>query len=341
MKNVLIDCDPGIDDSVALLYALHHDGLEVRAITTVSGNLPSDRCSLNARRILHLFNSSTGEVARPDIPVARGPPKPLVRPYPRDPFSHGSDGLGDVGLTDVGGREEDGRFAPDLIVETVHRYEGVLSEGERPTKGLTILCLGPLTNLALAIMKDPNLPAKVAEVVWIGGSFGFHNTGALRATGDNPVSEWNAYVDPEAASLVFNAGFDGNLTALGLDVVTLPSMELSPSHRQRLLEAVNPPKIPSAKFLLDLLRFAEKRGFDSWCCLIDSLAVAVAIDPSIVEIEQVKVAVETQSSLSLGQTIVDRRERVDFQWTHLPTIKAAKAVDADRFLESLVRTLSS
>lgn len=329
MKNVLIDCDPGIDDAVALLYALKHDELNIHAITTVSGNLLSDACSLNARKILHLFNSTKAR----NIPVAPGPLKPLVRPYPRDPFFHGSDGLGDLGLADVGGIEESGQFAADLIVETVNRFEDVVSE--EGLRGLTILCLGPLTNLALAIMKDSSLPAKVAEVIFIGGSFGFNTAGSVRATGDNPVSEWNVYVDPEAASLVFNAGF--NLTALGLDVVTLPSIELSPSHRQTLHRAAA--KSSAAKFLFDLLGFAESRKFASWCCLIDSLAIAVAIDRSIVEVEEIKVAVETQSSLSLGQTIVDRRERADFQWTHLPKIKAARSVDASRFLDSLVETL--
>lgn len=329
MKNVLIDCDPGIDDAVALLYALNHPTLSIRAITTVSGNLLSDACSLNARKILHLSNLAKAR----HIPVARGPLKPLVRPHPRDPFSHGSDGLGDLGLVDVGGLDEDGKFAADLIVETVDQFQAVVSDGA--VEGLTILCLGPLTNLALATMKDPDLPQKVAEVIFIGGSFGFNTAGAIRATGDNPVSEWNVYVDPEAASLVFNADF--NLTALGLDVVTLPSIELSPEHRRKLRDAG--PESPAARFLLDVLGFAESREFDSWCCLIDSLAVAVAIDSSVVELEEIKVAVETQSSLSLGQTIVDRRERPDFQWTNVPKVKAAKAVDADRFLGSLVEAL--
>ena len=329
MKNILIDCDPGIDDSVALLYALNHQELNIRAITTVSGNLLSDACSLNARKILHLSRSREAR----HIPVARGPLKPLVRPYPRDPFSHGNDGLGDIGVIDAGGLEEDERFAPDLIIETVNECKDIPSEDN--LKGLTVLCLGPLTNLALALIKDPTLPEKIAKVVFIGGSFGFNTAGAVRATGDNPVSEWNVYVDPEAADMVFNAGF--NLLALGLDVVTLPSIELSLDHRQTLRDAAS--TSPAAKFMLDLVDFAKSRQFASWCCLIDSLAVAVVIDPSVVEFDRIRVAVETQSRLSLGQTIVDRRERVDFQWKHLPNINAARSVDAERFLASLVASL--
>ncbi|RFU29522.1 hypothetical protein B7463_g6817, partial [Scytalidium lignicola] len=329
MKNVLIDCDPGIDDSVALLFALNHPELEIQAITTVSGNLLADRCSLNARRILHLSDLPKAR----NIPVACGPLKPLVRPYPRDPFFHGSDGLGGLGILNTGGLEENGQFAPDLIIDTVNEHKEVVTAAG--LKGLTIICLGPLTNLALAVMKDPSLPTKVTEVLFIGGSFGFNSESTVRATGDNPVSEWNVYVDPEAASIVFNAGF--NLTALGLDIVTLPSIELSPNHRQKLCEGLL--KSPAVKLLLNLLDFAESRQFASWCCLIDSVAVAAAIDYSIIEVEEIKVAVETQSSLSLGQTIVDRRERVEFQWSHLPKIKAARAIDATKFLDTLVNTL--
>jgi purine nucleosidase/pyrimidine-specific ribonucleoside hydrolase len=330
MKNVLIDCDPGIDDSVALLFALNHPALNVRAITIVSGNLTADLCSENARKILHLSALASAR----NIPVSRGPLKPLVRPYPRDPFSHGPDGLGGVGITDLGGIEEKDQFAPDTIIECVNQYQDVTTEEGR--KGLTILCLGPMTNLALALIKDPSLPSKVAEVLFIGGSFGFGSAGSVRATGDNPVSEWNVYVDPEAADLVFKGGF--NLTALGLDVVTHPTVELSHSHREALRTAALADN-PAAKFLTDIVVFAEIRNFASWCCLIDSVAVAAAVDKSIVEVEEVSVVVETHSPLALGQTIVDRRERADFKWQHLAKIKAAKTIHADRFLDLLVKTL--
>ncbi|RTE72199.1 hypothetical protein BHE90_013387 [Fusarium euwallaceae] len=303
MKNLHIDCDPGIDDGVALLFALSHPSLNIRAITTVSGNLLADTCSLNARKILHL---SKRDDAR-HIPIAKGPQKPLVRPYPRDPFSHGVDGLGDLGITDAGGLRETGQFAADLILETVNKHQ---------EEGISLLCIGPLTNIALALMKDPELPTKVSELLFIGGSFGFHTAGALRATGDNPVSEWNVYVDPEAADLVFKAGF--NLTALGLDVVTRPDLELSVTHRERLVAAANDSN-PGAKFLLDVVAFGASRNFASWCCLIDSVAVAAAIDISL--------------------TIVDRRERKEHRWPEATEIKAARDIDVAKFLDLLVNTL--
>lgn len=313
MKPVLIDCDPGIDDSVGILFALGSGVLDVKAITTVSGNLTADRCSDNARRVLDLAGAA-------DIPVAQGPLKPLVRPYPRDPFSHGDDGLAELGIA-PSARPLDRRFAADLILDMAEAHPGEL----------TVLALGPLTNLALATIKDPDLPKKIKQVIIIGGSFGFHSVGTTRATGDNPASEWNIYVDPEAAQIVFEAGF--NLTAVGLDVATHPSIELSAENRQELVRAAN----PRADFLLGVVDFVERRGFRSYCGLIDSLAVAAAIDPDVIVTEDVSVAIETQSGLSLGQTVVDRRDH--FRWTHLPTIAAAREVNSARFFELLLASL--
>ena len=238
---------------------------------------------------------------------------------------------------DEGGLKDSGVFAPDLIISTVNQHVGYVNPATG-RKGLTILCLGPLTNLALATIKDPELPSKVAQVFFIGGSFGFNASGTARATGDNPVSEWNVYVDPEAASLVFNAGY--NLTALGLDVVTRPDIELSKIQRD-VLQIAAEEGSPSAKFVIGVVEFARKRDFKSWCCLIDSLAVAAAINGTVVKTEEIEVVVETISELSLGQTIVERRERVEHRWKGLPTIKAAADVDATKFLNMLVDTIVS
>ncbi len=274
MKNVILDTDPGIDDAVAIMFALGSGQLALKAITTVSGNLPADRCSTNARKILELIGAEP-------IPVSRGMQSPLVRAYPKDPFSHGDDGLGNLGLPEPTMRE-DSRFAPDLLVDMVNEYAGDIS----------IIGIAPLTNLALAVMKDPQLPRKVRELIIVGGTYGFNSAGSLRATGDNPVSEWNIYVDPEAARIVFNAGF--NLTAIGLDVATHHS--------------------------------------------IDSLAIAVALDPTIASTEAVHVGIETQGELTVGQTVVDRREH--FQWTHLPLVNVASAIDAGRFFELLFKAIT-
>jgi inosine-uridine nucleoside N-ribohydrolase len=313
MKTVLIDCDPGIDDAVALLFAVRSGALDIKAITTVSGNLTADRCSQNARRVLEL-------VDRPPIPVAKGPMAPLVRPFPRDPFSHGSDGLADLNLP-TSTLPEQPDFAPELIARVVAAQTGPI----------TLIATGPLTNIALAVMRDPSLPSKVEELVVLGGAFGFHNAGSLRATGDNPVSEWNIFVDPEAAHIVFNAGF--KLRAIGLDVVGRPDMELSASHTAALRRRGS----RAANFLLGAVDFVTARGFGTYTTFIDAAAIAYVLDPSLFRMETVSVAVETVSPLSRGQVIVDRRQH--FAWTDLPRIDAAADMDVARYLDLLTATL--
>lgn len=319
---LLIDCDPGIDDSIAILWALSDPSFRLHAITTVSGNLQAEACALNALKVLTL----SGRPDAQSIPVAKGRQTPLIRPYPRDPFSHGADGLGELGIA-PSNLKIDPRYAPDVIVETAN---SIAAQGKK----LIVLCLGPLTNLALAVMKDPTLPQKLDRVVCIAGSFGFHTTGTVRSTGDNPVSEWNVYVDPEAADIVFKAGFD--LYALGLDVVTRPDVEFTPEHLKKISDAAQNGN-PAAKFLLGVIDWGHSLKFDTWCTTIDSTAVAAALRPDLFKFERVRVAVETQSSLSLGQTIVDRREK--FTWTHLPFIHAASDINAGGFLDLLVNTI--
>jgi len=314
MKKIIIDTDPGIDDAVAIMFALGSRHFDLKAITTVSGNLTADRCSVNARKVLELLDVH-------HVPVARGMQKPLVRPYPKDPFSHGDNGLGNLELPEPS-LPEDPRFAPDVIVDIVNEHAGDIS----------ILGIAPLTNIALALMKDPQLPRKVSELIVVAGTYGFDSAGSLRATGDNPVSEWNVYVDPEAADMVFRAGF--NLTAIGLDVATHDSIALSSAHRA----AVSASRRKTAWFLSGIVDFLEARGFRSYCALIDSLAVAAALDPTLLSTERLRVGVETGGAITLGQTVVDRRQH--FAWAHLPEIKAASAIDANRFLHHLLQAIT-
>jgi purine nucleosidase/pyrimidine-specific ribonucleoside hydrolase len=314
MKRILMDCDPGIDDAVAMILALHCGALQVEAITTVTGNLTADRTCANALKVLDLMDA-------PDITVAAGMLTPLVRKFPRDPFSHGDDGLGNTGLP-LSARRPDPRFAPDVIVETVNRYPN----------DITLVATGPLTNIALALMKDPSLAQKVNELIIIGGAFGFNKFASTNATGDNPVSEWNIYVDPEAARHVFHSGI--GLTAVGLDVATHERMCLRPQDYPRLQSSPR----REARFLLDLIKFVEDRGFLQYCVLIDSLAVAAAMNPSILQTLAVHCDVETQGELTRGQTVADIRN--NFRWAHLPLIRAACDADFDAFLDLVVGVLA-
>ncbi len=314
MKRVILDCDPGIDDSLAILFALKSRALQIEAITCVSGNLTADRTSINALKTLEL-------VGAPEIPVAKGMMTPLVRPYPKDPFSHGDDGLGNTGLP-FPKRTIDPRFAPDLIVETIHQYAGEI----------TLLITAPLTNVALALQRDPQIASMVERAILIAGAYGFNEYAYRFATGDNPVSEWNVYVDPEAARIVFRSGLP--ILAIGVDVFAHPDINFRPAHLEALRQADN----VESRYLLQLVEYVKSKNFETYSAQIDALAVAAALEPSLFKTQRIHVDVETRGELTLGQTVADMRAH--FRWTHLPTIDAACAVDYAGYLDLLIGAIT-
>ena len=315
MQKVIIDCDPGIDDALALILAIKSPELQIEAITTVSGNLTADRCYTNVLKIMELMKVDF-------IPVAQGSLKPLVREFPTDPFSHGQDGLGNTNFQEPA-YPSSLEYAPDLIVKTVNQHPNEI----------TLITLGPLTNIALALMQDPTLANRVQELIIIGGAFGFNPHAALNATGDNPVSEWNIYVDPEAAKLVFHSGI--NITALGLDVATHRDINFTTDEIEHIRSAGK----PETQYLLDIVDFVSGRGFQTYTVLIDSTAIATAIHPDIFETKRIHVDIETQGELTRGQTVTDIRD--NFRWTHLPAINAAHDADFGKFRDFVITTITS
>jgi inosine-uridine nucleoside N-ribohydrolase len=315
MRRVLIDCDPGIDDSIALILAARSPELKIEAITTASGNLRADQTAINALKTLELIN-------RDDIPVYQGMLKPLVRDLPRDPFSHGDDGLGNTGLP-APRRSPEPTFAPDAILEIVRSYPNEI----------TILALAPLTNLAMAILKAPELMRQVQRIIAIAGAFGFTPYAYEYATGGNPTSEWNVYVDPEAAKIVFHSGIP--ITAIGLDVATQPAVRFTPEQLALLRQSGT----REAQHLLTILHYLEQRNFEHYCTLIDSFAVAAAIDENIIHRRRIHVDIETRGEYTLGQTVTDFRKK--FTWTHLPEIEAADHADFPRFIDMLMQVMTS
>ena len=312
-RRIIIDTDPGMDDSLALILALKSGDVQVDAITTVSGNYPVDLTSMNALKTLELLG-------RTEVPVARGMGKPLVRELPKDPFSHGSDGQAEAHLPSPHTALSRGH-AVDLIIDTVRAHPG----------DITLVTLGPLTNVAMAFMKAPDIVAQVQEVVAIAGAFGLNRYATENATGDNPQSEWNVYVDPEAAELVFGSGVP--MRAIGLDVATHFDVNFTPDELQQLRDSSR----PEAAFLLNMIGFVTNRGFQSYCVLIDSMAVAAVLDPSLVRTLRARVGVETAGKLTLGMTVLDTRRH--FGWAHLPTIQVAYETDYTRFLQLVMRTV--
>ena len=306
MKKIILDCDPGMDDSMAIVMAVRSPALELVGVTTVSGNYPVDVTSTNARKVLEMLG-------RRDIPVARGMEGPIVRERPRDPFTHGKDGQAENFLPE-----------PTMPLSDLHAVDLIIDAVKKAPHEITIVCTGPMSNLAMAMMKAPEIKGMIAGVVAISGAFGLNRYAFANATGDTPQSEWNVYVDPEAAKIVYGSGVP--LVALGLDVATHFDVNFSEGD----VEAFKNSDRPEARFLYKAIDFVHGRGFEAYCTIIDCMAVAYVIDPALVETIHGHVGVETQSPLTLGMTVLDGRHH--HVWTDLPVIEIGAKADCGRFL---------
>ena len=310
-KKIILDCDPGMDDSMAIVMACKSEALDVLAITTVNGNYPVDVTSKNALKVLEM-------IGRTDIPVGRGMPEPMVRRSPSDPFTHGADGQAENFLPEPKTPLCE-KNAVQLIIDLVNENPGEVY----------ILCTGPMSNVAMAMKLAPEIKSKIAGIYAISGEFGLNKYAFTNATGDTPQSEWNVYVDPEAADIVYNSGV--KLVALGLDVAPHFDVNLTDEDIKLLEESER----PEAKFLLKAIRFVNGRGFEAYCTVIDCMAVAYAIDPTLVETITGHVGIETQSKLTLGMTVLDRRHH--HVWEQLPVIEIGAKADCERFLQLLMK----
>ncbi|MBU9727026.1 nucleoside hydrolase [Diplocloster modestus] len=310
VKKIILDCDPGIDDSMAIVMACKSAALKVMAITTVNGNYPVDITSRNALKTLEMIN-------RTDIPVGRGMSQPMVRRSPKDPFTHGRDGQGENNLPEPS-TPLWGRNAVDLMIKMVKENPGEIY----------IVCTGPMSNLAMAFQQEPGIKEKIAGIYAISGAFGLNKFAFTNATGDTPQSEWNVYVDPEAADIVYRSGV--SLVALGLDVATHFDVNLTEKDMERLQQSTR----PEAGFLKKAIQFVNGRGFEAYCAVIDCMAVAYAIDPTLVQTIRGHVGIETHSNLTLGMTVLDRRHH--HVWVDLPIVNIGAKADYERFLAMLM-----
>lgn len=264
---VVIDMDPGIDDALALQYLLGQGRWDLLAITAVGGNVPAATTFRNARGLAGAMGIAD------DVPVHRGCARPLSRRTVSTDV-HGTTGLADLVLPDPGVAEplED---AVTALLRLSHEYDGEL----------TVIATGPLTNLAMAIVRDPDFATRVRRLVFMGG--------AAQVPGNaSPCAEYNILVDPEAADIVVSSGLDW--TMVGLDVTE--QAVLTAQHRDRL--ARHGEGVALAVHLLD------HYGLDTGGChLHDPLAVGVASDPDFVRLEPGVVIVETASPVTLGATV--------------------------------------
>jgi purine nucleosidase len=316
-QRVIIDTDPGVDDAMAILLALNSPELTVEALTVVPGNVEAAQGLENALKLVSL-------AGRCDVPVAGGAQHPLNQKLITAQFWHGRNGLAGVDLP-APTCKPDARFGPDLIIEMVHKYP----------HQITLIPVGPLTNIALAVSKDPGIASLVKDIVIMGGSI----------TGGNVdgAAEANIYNDPEAAQIVFNAGWV--VTMVGSDVgertlITRKYVtQLQANHR------------PESDFVAKLADFyltrSEKSGYQG-AAMYDPLAVGVVVDPTLVTLQSMHVDVETKGEFTRGETVANRHGSDENNVLHgdhyeiegvvqlKPNARVCLASDSDRFLRLFV-----
>lgn len=316
-RRVIIDTDPGTDDAMAILLALNSPELKVEAFTVVPGNVNGEQGLENALKLVSL-------AGRCDIPVAGGAKHPLMQKLYTAQYWHGKNGLADIELP-TSKCKADRRFGPDLIIELVHQYP----------HEITLIPVGPLTNIALAVSKDPSIAKLVRDIVIMGGSITGGNV--------NGAAEANIFGDPEAAHIVFSAGWV--VTMVGSDVGERTLM--TRKHLAELESGVGPQNDVVTRIARFYVERSEKNGW-SGAAMYDPLAVAVVVDPTLVTLKDMHVDVETKGEFTRGETVANRmgsNERNVLHGDHyeiegydqLPlNARVCLASDSERFMKLFV-----
>jgi inosine-uridine nucleoside N-ribohydrolase len=272
-SRVIIDTDPGVDDAFALLLAMRSPELKIEGITPVAGNVPLELTLPNALRMVEI-------AGRTDIPVAAGAKTPLTRRLVTAAYVHGENGLGGAEFPEPKTKPVS-EPAPEFIRMTVRKHPGEI----------TLITIGPLTNVAMALDLDPDLHGMIPRIVMMGGSLSGGNI--------TPAAEFNIYVDPEAARIVFQSGIP--ITMVGLDVTRKTG--LTDAHVRRLESAQNPVSQAAANIAHHAIQHYREAGFLVDPNMHDSLAVAAFLNPSLLKWKEYYVDVETSGELTAGETL--------------------------------------
>lgn len=306
-RPIIIDCDPGVDDAIALLLAFASPELDILGITTVAGNVPLALTQTNARKICELAHRS-------DIPVYGGCPRPMLQPLHTAEDVHGKTGLDGTHLP-----------APTLPLQPDHAVSFLIRILENASAPITLATLGPLTNIAIALIQSPSIAQNIQEIVMMGGAITHGNI--------TPAAEFNFYVDPHAASVVFDSGIP--ITLLSLDVT---HQVLTTPERLEQIRAI---ATPVAQTAADLLAFYGQVDSDRYGMpggpLHDPNVIAYLLQPKLYDGKPCHVAIETVSPHALGQTIVD----VWGASGKPPNATVIQTVDAEGFYQLLIDRLKS
>ena len=306
MTDIILDCDPGHDDAIALLLALASPELNLLGVTTVSGNQTLEKTTANAIRVLD-------HVGREEVTVAAGADRPLVRERHVAAEVHGETGLDGPDLP-----------PPSRPPEREHGIDWIATTLVSHDRPVTLVPTGPLTNIALLLARYPELVARIERIVLMGGAFGEGNV--------TPAAEFNIWADPEAAHRVFTSGID--LTMVGLDVTH--QALLRPADVDRLRVAGKAGKLVADLFDFYVGFHRSRYGWEG-APVHDAVAVAHVIDGGLLGTEHAGVVVDTGGELSRGRTYVDLRGATEWE----RNCHVALRIDADRFRELLLTRISS
>jgi purine nucleosidase/pyrimidine-specific ribonucleoside hydrolase len=306
VTEIILDCDPGHDDAIALLLALASPELNLLGVTTVSGNQTLEKTTANAIRVLD-------HVGRDEIPVAAGAPRPLVRERHVAGYVHGESGLDGPDLPPPS-RKPEPAHAIDWIARTIV---------SRPDP-VTLVATAPLTNVALFLARYPELDTRIDRIVLMGGAIGEGN--------ETPAAEFNVWADPEAAHRVFASGLD--LTMVGLDVTHQAPMR--PIHAERLAAAGTAGRLTADLYHFFAAVHRRRYGWDA-APVHDAVAIAHVIDDTLLDTRHCGVIVDTAPGLSRGRTHVDLSGHAAWE----PNCRVAVGIDSERFLELLITRLTA
>ena len=302
---IILDCDPGHDDAIAILLAAHHPEIDLLAITTVAGNQSLEKTTRNALKVCSLANIR-------HIPIAMGMDRPLVRPAEHAPEIHGESGMDGPHIPEPD-IELDPRHAVDLLIELLLRSDG----------DITLVPTGPLTNIATAMRREPAIVPRIKAISLMGGAIGLGNV--------TPAAEFNIHTDPEAAEIVFNCGRPITMVPLEVTHQALATPEVT----ARLRAAQR----PVATFAADLLVFFADTyrnvfGFPA-PAVHDPCAVAAVIDPTILRAHNMYVAIETTGAWTAGRTVCDVYGKLGKE----PNARVGYALEVERFWDMVIDTI--
>jgi len=308
MKNIIMDCDPGHDDAIALILAASEvSHLHIEAITTVAGNVEVEKNTLNALRVLEVIDSN-------EIPVFQGAEGPLVKKREIAEEIHGDTGLDGPELPEIPNKEPSEGHAVDFIIEQLLNTE----------KEITLVATGPLTNIALAMIKEPKIIPRIKEIVLMGGGT-FGNW--------TPAAEFNIYVDPEAAKKVFNSNVP--ITMFGLDVTHQAIAT------DEIIDNLSNINNKVSRFVVELLQYFSQTNKDLFDLeggpIHDACTVMYLMDPTVFVFNRLRVDIETKGEFSNGMTVVDFLGVTGRE----PNVKFAETLDNEKFWDTFTKALES